>query len=290
MAMGSESISPERNRQMRKGGTGALASAAVCRFAAGPWSILGNGNTMRIIRCQFSHAILRVAAPAGSRAAASLVSMSALTVPRRPQRKAHWVTWFSILVAVLSLPACAGPSNDGGSDGSQPQVIGSAPIAVGRTPSVVMLEALEGGSAERDRDTILMDQIDIAFTPALLLVQRGQVVEFRNSEAVPHNVRARDRATNSALFNVETGSGESYYHAFQGPGEYSIVCDIHPGMSATVLVVTTPYVTMAASDGSFAFTAVPEGAYTLRVWSADETRRLEQRITIDGTLGQVILE
>ena len=51
---------------------------------------------------------------------------------------------------------------------------------------------------------------------------------------------------------------------FKSPGFYDVNCDIHPAMSAHILVAATPHVVMAGPDGSFAFPDVAPGLFHLR--------------------------
>lgn len=198
--------------------------------------------------------------------------------------------WLRTVTVIGWFLSCSAPAANRIPNEHSEQVRGFAPAAVGQTPSVVLLDSMDSLQDGSTLDTIAMDQIDVSFTPSVLVAHVGQVVEFRNSEQIPHNVRARVVGGTTDVLNVSTGPDEAYHHAFVTAGEYTITCDIHPGMRATVLVVRTPYVTTAAGDGTFAFDTVPPGTYTLRIWSADETRRMERQVTIDGTTGQVILE
>jgi hypothetical protein len=45
-----------------------------------------------------------------------------------------------------------------------------------------------------------------------------------------------------------------------------VYCNIHPQMSAVVLVRDSPYFVKAGPDGSFAIEDVPPGKHTLRAW------------------------
>jgi hypothetical protein len=53
---------------------------------------------------------------------------------------------------------------------------------------------------------------------------------------------------------------------FQNPGVVRVYCNIHPQMSAVVVVRDSPFFAMAQADGSFAIPDVPAGRYVLKAW------------------------
>jgi plastocyanin len=126
----------------------------------------------------------------------------------------------------------------------------------------------------------VMDQIGMSFSPRLLVARPGQLVQFRNSDDVPHGVRVRSTNGQSALFSVSVDTGQPFEHRFDRPGGYDVTCDIHPGMSGFILVDAAPYAAVADPSGAFSFTDVPTGSYTLSVWSIDPTLRLEHKVEI----------
>ncbi len=171
-----------------------------------------------------------------------------------------------------------------------PGVTGRASASTGGLPSVITLEPQPPRSLPVPAEPEIMDQIDLAFVPRLLVAQAGQLVEFHNGEDVPHTVRVVERANDSTLFNVATLMGEPYAHTFERIGGYAVTCDIHPGMVGLVLIVSTPYVAVAEDNGDFSLSDVPPGSYTLRVWSADPSRRIERVVEITGERTELTLD
>src|SRR5262249_14406855 len=53
---------------------------------------------------------------------------------------------------------------------------------------------------------------------------------------------------------------------FDRAGICYIFCNIHPEMSAAVVVVDTPYYAVSNHAGEFTIRNVPEGRYQLQVW------------------------
>lgn len=125
----------------------------------------------------------------------------------------------------------------------------------------------------------VMDQRGQQFIPALLVARAGQPVEFRNGESIVHNVYVTRRSTGAEVLNVGTDPGQGHTHVFEQPGVYEVACDIHPGMLATVVVVSSPYYAVGDSFGNFAILNVPPGSYTLRTAQGGDTTGRSVEVT-----------
>jgi hypothetical protein len=72
-----------------------------------------------------------------------------------------------------------------------------------------------------------------------------------------------------------------------------VFCNIHPTMSAVILVLKTPYFAVTGTSGAFEIPNVPPGEYYLRVFheraSASRLKTLERKVEVDST-GSVALE
>ncbi len=169
-------------------------------------------------------------------------------------------------------------------------VVGTAPSATGDIRSVVTLAPEPPGESPVPTEPAVMDQFAIAFVPRLLVARRGQLVEFRNSEEVSHNVRVVETATDSMIFSVNPVIGDPYVHTFDRTGLYAVACDIHPGMLGHLVVVTEPYAVVAAADGAFTFDGVPPGRYRLRVWNVDPALQSEQLVEIGAGTTELHLQ
>jgi plastocyanin len=124
----------------------------------------------------------------------------------------------------------------------------------------------------------VMDQYAKQFVPTVLIVRVGQPVEFRNSEDMPHNVSVTRRGSGTEVFNVGTDPHHKYVHAFDRVGQFDVMCDIHEGMEATVIVASGPVTTIAADDGKFSIPNVALGSYKLSVTFDGQT--VEQAIDV----------
>jgi plastocyanin len=175
-----------------------------------------------------------------------------------------------VLVAAIA-PGCSNGSGTNSDKAPPPAAAAAAPVGpavTGTAPSgaVVTLEPTTAQEFSLPEGPAIMDQYGKQFVPELLLVRVGQPVEFRNSEAEPHNVNVNRLPTGTAVFNVATAPYQKYVHTFEHPGQYAVACDIHPGMLATVVASHTPYVGVVGEPGTFEFKDLPAGEYTLR-WS-----------------------
>ena len=133
-----------------------------------------------------------------------------------------------------------------------------------------------------------MDQVSLTFTPPMLFVRTGEPVEFRNSDDTLHNVHVDNSDTREPAFNVAIPTGEKYGYTFTKDGFYHVGCDIHPAMSAEIFAASTPFVMVAAADGSFSFVDVPPGSYRLRANAAGVKSEKDVNVVAGKTTNLVI--
>lgn len=72
----------------------------------------------------------------------------------------------------------------------------------------------------------------VAFSPAVIRVRRGQTVVWVNRDPVLHTVTADDRSWTSELL----AEGATWSRRFDQPGEYTYHCEPHPQMHGRVIV------------------------------------------------------
>lgn len=146
-------------------------------------------------------------------------------------------------------------------------------IAGAKGESVVYVDAIAGKSFPVPIQHVVMNQMGLRFVPHILVVQQGTSVDFLNSDRVDHNVSWVSVGGNEKLsHNMGTWpQGQKRSFKFDNPGAVQLQCWIHPDMSAYVLVVPTPYFTMADKSGNYRIENVPDGTYTVTVWNANAT-------------------
>lgn len=112
--------------------------------------------------------------------------------------------------------------------------------------------------------TAVMDQIDLQFSPHVLVVQTGTRVQFPNSDKVKHHVYSFSPAnvfeitlsdqhlTNDILFNT--------------PGIVELGCNVHDWMLGYIKVVDTPFFGITDDQGHLTIQLEQQGQYTLQIW------------------------
>jgi plastocyanin len=184
-------------------------------------------------------------------------------------------------VATSAPPPAAAAASSAGSG----SIAGSAHIT---GTAVVVLEPKSARAFAPPDEKPVMDQAGLTFGPELLLVRTGYPVEFRNSDDTLHNVRVSHEETRASAFNVAIPTGESYSYTFERDGFYRVGCDIHPAMAASVFAASSPFTTLADADGSFTFTDVPAGAWTVTVYN--DGKKLHKDVDVAGGVTNVTIE
>jgi plastocyanin len=133
------------------------------------------------------------------------------------------------------------------------------------------------------------------FDPHVLAVQVGSQVDFPNRDPFFHNVFSLFNGKRFDLGLYEAGSTRGVH--FDRAGICYIFCNIHPQMSAVVVVVDTPYFAVSDARGEMAIAHVPPGRYQLNLWEehcAPQTlTELSRQITVGEaatSLGRIHLQ
>jgi plastocyanin len=134
--------------------------------------------------------------------------------------------------------------------------------------SVVYVEAVPGKTFPAATQHVTIDQKGLMFVPHIVVVQQGATVDFLNSDSVAHNVFWPAISGNKKLgHNLGTWPhGQKQGFKFDNPGVVALLCNVHPEMSAYLIVSPTPYFATTDSSGEFKIENVPDGAYTVTAW------------------------
>jgi plastocyanin len=149
--------------------------------------------------------------------------------------------------------------------------------------SVVYVEAVAGKTFPAPTAKPVIDQKGLVFMPHLLVVEQGTTVEFLNSDKVAHNVFWPSVGGNKKLsHNLGTWpQGEKRPFKFDNPGAVPLFCNVHPEMSAYVVVSPTPYFATTDKSGAYKIENVPDGSYTVTAWH-EGAKNQSKPVTVAG--------
>jgi hypothetical protein len=141
------------------------------------------------------------------------------------------------------------------------------------------------------RECPIMDQLNITFTPHILPVLKGSVVDFPNSDTVRHNVFSPEPVPGTKekinLGTYKVGTIKTV--DVPGVGEMTLLCNVHSEMSGVIVSMDNPYFTITDRKGSFTIENVPPGTYTLKTWH-EKFASVSKEVTVaPGKVTDVIL-
>jgi plastocyanin len=145
----------------------------------------------------------------------------------------------------------------------------------------VVVTARPAGGSPHPAEPVqaVMDQLNRAFAPDLLVIPVNSTVSFPNSDSVSHQIYSFSPAKR---FQLPLYRGKPYPPVvFDQPGVATLGCNIHDEMLAYVVVTDAPLFGRTDRKGSWSV-EVPEGAYHVSIWHPrirDEAKALEGGIT-----------
>lgn len=111
----------------------------------------------------------------------------------------------------------------------------------------------------------VMDQVQKAFVPAVLVVRAGTPVVFPNSDTIAHQVYSFSPAK-----RFELGLYRGHPHApivFDRAGLIVLGCNIHDNMVGYIVVTDSPYFGKSDERGVWRTGSLPAGEYEVSIWS-----------------------
>jgi plastocyanin len=129
--------------------------------------------------------------------------------------------------------------------------------------AVLTIHTLNGNDHPGIPVSAIMDQVNRAFVPDLLVIPPGSTVAFPNSDSVSHQIYSFAAARK---FQLPLYRGKPYPPVhFDQVGLVTLGCNIHDTMLAYVLITDAPYFGRTDATGSWSVD-VPRGSYRVTVW------------------------
>ena len=145
-------------------------------------------------------------------------------------------------------------------------------------PTIVYAEALGGPTVQPGQFSMV--QRGKAFSPRVLAIPVGSTVNFPNEDLVFHNVFSLSRPNPFDLGLYRAGASKS--RVFSAPATYRVFCNIHPQMSAIILVLPTSYITEADATGTYRLD-LPPGRYRITAWS-ERAEPASMEVSVSATV------
>ena len=142
---------------------------------------------------------------------------------------------------------------------------------------VVWLEPASGAAIPLAPRKVQMVQRGKRFIPHILAIALGSTVDFPNEDPIFHNAFSN---YDGQVFDVSLyppGSNRSV--VFRREGVVRVFCNIHPTMSAVIVVLKSPNFAISARSGAFSMPNVPPGSYRLRVFHERATEQTLDALT-----------
>jgi plastocyanin len=137
----------------------------------------------------------------------------------------------------------------------------------GATSVVVYAEKLDGQTPIRPAHRKLI-QKNKTFMPALLAIPVGSTVDFPNEDPIFHNIFSLSRPEPFDMGLYRAGASKS--RVFSEPATYRVFCNIHPQMTAVILVLPTSWIAETDASGAYRLDLSP-GRYRVSAWSERAT-------------------
>jgi plastocyanin len=131
--------------------------------------------------------------------------------------------------------------------------------------AVVALEKITQGRAIKKGSVPELDNAKCRFTPHVQTASVGQFVLLKNSDPILHTAHARF-SSGQPDFNVGLYPSRSVRKPLMSPGVVKILCEVHPWMTAYIVVAEHPYQSVTDMYGEYLIDAIPPGNYKIKVW------------------------
>jgi hypothetical protein len=148
---------------------------------------------------------------------------------------------------------------------------------------VVRIKAGLTGRYDPPAANPVLDQTACMYRPRVQGAVAGQTLLIKNSDQTLHNIHGFKGP--STLFNQAQipGMAPISRKVTDADQVVKFKCDVHPWMTAYVVVSGNPFFAVTGDDGSYKITGVPAGKYTVEAWHERYgTKTTEVTVAADG--------
>jgi plastocyanin len=166
-------------------------------------------------------------------------------------------------VAMDADPACARKH-------TTPQPSEALILGSGNTVGNIIVRVTKGLPAGKTypapKEPVVMDQNGCRYSPHALGVMVGQTFKILNSDGILHNVHSLSKVNKPFNMAMPATRTEATVTFEKEEGIFMVKCDVHPWMSAWILVSPHPYFAVTGKDGKFTLSGLEAGTYEIEAW------------------------
>ncbi len=202
---------------------------------------------------------------------------------RPPARPSRWISAVRVCIGLgVLLGALAAQNAHGASLVVTVQAANGKPLA----GAVVTARPLDATTRRPEPVKAVMDQVERAFKPDLLVIPVGSTVTFPNTDTVSHQIYSFSPAKR---FQLPLYRGTPYPPVhFDTAGIVTLGCNIHDQMIGYLVVTDAPYFGRTDAKGTWVG-EVAHGRYRISVWHP-RMREAEADSERELTVGQTDAE
>jgi len=128
-------------------------------------------------------------------------------------------------------------------------------------------------------EPVTVDQSGCVYTPRVVGVRLGQVLQVRNSDNLLHNVHSLSGRGNSFNIGQPLAGMVNRVPLKAEETMLRLSCDVHTWMRAYIGVVSHPYFAGSGNTGTFEIANAPAGKQVVRAWH-EQYGELEQTVVV----------
>lgn len=156
--------------------------------------------------------------------------------------------------------------------------------------AVVTLDGITRGKAVEREAVHEMDNLRCRFVPHVLAASVGQFLLLKNADPILHTAHVFFH-DGQPDFNAGLYPGRVSRKPLVSPGIVKILCEVHPWMTAYVVVTEHPYHAVTDIYGEYEIRDVPPGTYRLKVWHerlGTQEKEVEVKAGKTSTVGFIL--
>ncbi len=155
-----------------------------------------------------------------------------------------------------------------------------------RNAFVYVKKGVEGFTFPVPKTPVVLDQVGCTYVPHVVSAQKGQVVQFKNSDGTAHNVHV---FTDPPFNTSQKQGGVDTMTIDTTELPIKVKCDIHSWMSAYICAVKHPFHAVTGDGGTFELGKLAPGDYVVGLWHERLGER-ELKVTVaDGEVKAIEL-